>query len=407
MPLVVNNLKTSIQIFTDQVSPLFNGFPENLVENADKWADAIDTYAKIVVPMSTTSSQAKEAFIKVMQGLSEPFSQISNNIPFTLGYRSPERNLTDFNNYLKKIGYVSNPKLDKAGTITILEKIRVAYNKLYPSRELTFNEIKYNQSRFNEIFKDQIEQGKKKPLQVDGIIGDDTIKYFPDSDSFTYELKGSSKWNQVYSTIKFVTQPRLTGEIDCFEVSNKGSKDFKVNGISSFKFNKLFIETKISKDYNTIILDTTQQKIDGGIFIDLFPSLILKPINFYISYYEETHRRHNEFWKINNINSIDGLVVFYKIKEQVYKKLPEVKRDGLITLQNAIISYSQQIALGMQPAFTGVPPSSPLVLKPVSAVGLAGGSCEECVTLMSTIIDSWFRVGAATNNSSGAVVPWI
>ncbi len=407
MPLVAENLKTSIQMFSDKIFPLFEGFPENLVENAQKWADAIDTYAKIVIPYSTTSVAAKEAFIKVMQGLSEPFSQTANNIPFTLGYRSPERNLTDFNHHLNKVGYKPNPNLDKQQTHLILERIRMAYNQLYPSRELTIDEIKYNQSRYNFIFSDQILQGKKKSLQVDGIIGDDTIQYFPVSNIFIYEKTSDPKWNKIYSTIKYIIQPRLTGEIDCSEIKKNAKGEFKVIPISSFQFTKRFIETGLSKDYNTIVLDTTQQTIDRGVFISSFPTLVLKPIGYYISTYESVHKVHNPFWKSANITSIKTLQTFFKVKEKTYKALPEVKKDGLVTLQNAIIAYSQQLAIGMQPTFTGVPPTSPLILKPVSVVGLAGGSCEECVNLMTSIIDKWFKIGTATNNTSGVIIKWV
>lgn len=62
MALSKSILKTSLQTFCDEGSVNFVSFPGSFGEAATMWANAFDTYAKMVTPMSSTSQAAKTAF---------------------------------------------------------------------------------------------------------------------------------------------------------------------------------------------------------------------------------------------------------------------------------------------------------------------------------------------------------
>lgn len=434
MPLVSSKLKTNIQTFSDELSVLFKGFPNNITENAEEWANAIDEYAKTIVPVPTTTIAAKNAFLAVMSGLKEPFQTKAANIPLTIGYRSPESNLKDFNSYLNKIGYKSDPRLDRSQTFLLLDRIRLQYNKLYPIKELTSDEIKYNQSRFNEIYKNQIDAKIKLPidsngnvldyslvknvriptskdgtiiaLQVDGIIGDDTIRYFPDITTYFYQIRGNRTWNSVYSTIPYIIQPNSSGEVSSCIIKKDNNSDYILTPISDFQFKRDFIEKGLSKNYSNIVLDTSQSQIDGGRFKDKVDSPFNEDINYFKKIFEINHAKHNVFWKTNSISSIEQLLLFLKIPEKAYNLVPSVQKDGLSLLENSILAYSQQLAIAMQPAFTAVPPTIPLTLKSVTPLGLSGVPAEKCVDLIVNIIHAWFKTGTAVNNVSGATTNW-
>ncbi|MCL2313460.1 MAG: hypothetical protein FWC41_13470 [Firmicutes bacterium] len=73
----------------------------------------------------------------------------------------------------------------------------------------------------------------------------------------------------------------------------------------------------------------------------------------------------------------------------------------------ALGQFCIQLGLGMAPAFTAVPPVwTGIEFAPLKALGLGGGSAEQCAQMFATIIDTKFRTGTATNNSSGATVIW-
>jgi len=73
MALVKEILTQKTQVFADQKSPLFEGFPLSIKENAEKWADAIDSYASLVIPVSTTNTIAKKALYDLLSTvISEP-----------------------------------------------------------------------------------------------------------------------------------------------------------------------------------------------------------------------------------------------------------------------------------------------------------------------------------------------
>jgi len=82
-------------------------------------------------------------------------------------------------------------------------------------------------------------------------------------------------------------------------------------------------------------------------------------------------------------------------------------QNGAALFQTAFTSFASQLAIGMAPAFTGIPPIVPINLLPVNPIGFGGGSSSSCVSLMSTIIDTWFRTGSAVLNApSAAVTIW-
>jgi hypothetical protein len=69
MPLVKNTLETELKKLLDSEAIEFVGFPADIPAVAENWANAIDMYAKLVVPISTTAALAKEAFKTVMLGI--------------------------------------------------------------------------------------------------------------------------------------------------------------------------------------------------------------------------------------------------------------------------------------------------------------------------------------------------
>jgi len=69
MALIVANMETEIKKITDEKFLLFDEFPEDTIEVADRWSSAVDVYGSVVIPSSTTANQAKEAFKKLMLGI--------------------------------------------------------------------------------------------------------------------------------------------------------------------------------------------------------------------------------------------------------------------------------------------------------------------------------------------------
>jgi len=58
MPLMPNILINELSKFIDEKSGLFDKFPSSKEDAADKWANAFDTYAKGVIPLSSGMNQA-------------------------------------------------------------------------------------------------------------------------------------------------------------------------------------------------------------------------------------------------------------------------------------------------------------------------------------------------------------
>ena len=73
---------------------------------------------------------------------------------------------------------------------------------------------------------------------------------------------------------------------------------------------------------------------------------------------------------------------------------------------SSLTTYGATLGLGMQPAFTAIPPPAPIVIAALVPSGLAGATGAQQAQLLGTLIDAWFRTGTAVNNSSGVTVPW-
>lgn len=80
--------------------------------------------------------------------------------------------------------------------------------------------------------------------------------------------------------------------------------------------------------------------------------------------------------------------------------------NAISLLTAAFTAYATQLALGMQPLFTGTPPPTPVPIATIVPLGLSGVSGSVIAIILSRIIDTWFRTGIAINNSSGTTVIW-
>lgn len=72
MPLVRQTIYSEIRKINDSTYVGFEDFPTSISDSANRWANAVNEYAKSVIPPSSTSEQAKQAFIQVMQQVSVP-----------------------------------------------------------------------------------------------------------------------------------------------------------------------------------------------------------------------------------------------------------------------------------------------------------------------------------------------
>ena len=71
MPLVKNTLASALRKFMDEEYSSFDKFPDSGPIAESKLADAVDQYASVVIPASTTASQAKAAMLVALQGMGE------------------------------------------------------------------------------------------------------------------------------------------------------------------------------------------------------------------------------------------------------------------------------------------------------------------------------------------------
>lgn len=430
MPLIKDVLKNKIEIFANQLSPLFQGFPNSIKENSEKWADAIDFYANSVVPISSNSIEAKKIMLNIMKGLADPVSEIELPLPFTMYYFSPEKRMNMFNRYLvDTINYKPDPILDRSIVFEKLNRIRETYNKQKPYVALSVDDIFYNQKRFNQIYKDDILNKRKfplksdgvtvninvnggiynhipvnkdgiiVPLQEDGIIGDDTIRYWPTVAFALYQEDQSKKWDNIYSKIPFITQPNINGDIVIRKILLDNQPHYTQFSISNYNFKKDFIDKGLSKDYTSIILDQTQSDIDKKSFGRKDNTA------YYITEYEKNHISCDPFWIKNKIFTLTEYMSFLKLKKIEYEAKPEIQKNGIKTLENAIIAYAQQLAIGMAPNFTGAQ-NSILSFQSVLDKGLNNGSNEQCVSILVSTIHNYFKSGIATNNSTGVTTSW-
>jgi hypothetical protein len=440
MALIKTILSQKAQVFADQGSPLFEGFPGSIKDNADKWAGAIDSYANsiesFVTPLSLSGVIAKKVLLDIMNNVTEPPQENPNPFPFTIYYRSPEIRMRVFNSYLRDVvGYKSNPLLDKSEIFTILNNIRVTYNKLKPTLALTEDDIRYNQKRFNQIFEKDISNSRRFKLlpdgvtidskglpylykfipldkdgiiielQVDGIIGDDTIRYYPIEEFRIYEGENPG-WELVYSKLKYITQPSTAGGVYIAYPQLIGNH-YHIRDVIQHKepgiFKKDFIDKKLSPDYINNMIDKTQAQYDGNIF-DKTP--VVSTVNDFKKVFELNHSTCDQIWLKNNIKTLTDYSSFLKSKKITFNTKPTVEKNALSALETGITAYATALGLGMNPSFTGAPSSSPLSFKSVISKGKSGGSNKECLDLMINLIDTYFKGGIATNNSTGASIPW-
>ena len=85
----------------------------------------------------------------------------------------------------------------------------------------------------------------------------------------------------------------------------------------------------------------------------------------------------------------------------------EVSPTFMDLFPQALMAYATQLALGMAPAFAGVPPLFPIELEPSWQIGLNVGTTQAVITSLVSIIDPWFRSGTAVNTTTAAVVIWL
>lgn len=88
-------------------------------------------------------------------------------------------------------------------------------------------------------------------------------------------------------------------------------------------------------------------------------------------------------------------------------KLLMAETIGIDAFKLGLVEYATILAAGMAPAFTGVPPAIPPVFEPIFAAGFAGADSQTIATLLSDMIDLWFKTGTAINNTSGVTLTWI
>lgn len=83
-----------------------------------------------------------------------------------------------------------------------------------------------------------------------------------------------------------------------------------------------------------------------------------------------------------------------------------LQTDGLEQMENSLIIASNEIAIGMAPAFTAIPPPpSGLDLQQFRASNI-GESNYQALFNICEVIDTWLRTGTATPNSGGPPINW-
>jgi hypothetical protein len=405
MALHKPTLTIELRKFLDLLYPGFTGAPVDINDMANKWGDALDFFALAIHPTSSNMQKAKNLFIESMKGLNPPLPDQPYYEPFTLGYRSDENCMYLFNTYLNQIGYRSNPALDQTENFTIIKNIRLAYNKQNPSKALTDDAIFYNQARHNEIYAPEIANGTVEPLQVDGIIGDDTILYKPTViyNEFQRLTGGGPIYNSFIAEYgnKTVAQSATSGDIGMY---------LYVNGIggslSKSTYYNNYVKSGLAPDYLNTPVSKTQSDPPNTDYLKLQGVSNSKPFSFYKSEFERNHFTHDPFWRRNGIFNITTLNTFMKTRKRNFDALPSSSKDPIQILQNSLQIYALSLAQGMAPEYTAVPPPTRINLIPVGVLGAGGASSQQCVELLANLIYAWFRTGTAVKNSTGAPSNW-
>lgn len=415
MALQKELLLNTISSFSDKDFASFISYPENTLDTANLFSEALVNYAISITPPSLTIPLAKSAFMASMSMLELPYSNKEFQAPFTVGFVAHEAKFNLFVKYIKlRSGYISDPKLDTLTTQAILNKIRLGYNSANPNLALTDDIIRYCQALANELYFEKLLTSKsKRLLQVDGIIGDETINIsFTDSYNIAPQISETSdtrssniiNFKKIYNDQIFL-QPISWGQI---------SIDFYLEGkiksrlIASEFYNK-WVKSRNHIDNTLVPINKTQSdapNVDYSLLISSNGSSS-KPFSYYKSEYERRHMNYDPIWKANKIKSTEEFTIFSNLTKKIFEAKPMANKDGLDLLSRSIKIFTTQLALGMNPVFTGVPPITPLIFDPVKVKGASGGSAKDCVNLLSNIINAWFLTGTAINNQTATTVPWL
>ena len=98
--------------------------------------------------------------------------------------------------------------------------------------------------------------------------------------------------------------------------------------------------------------------------------------------------------------------ITHSAAKEAFKQRFLTMGNGIIIFPQCFVDYAQILATGMQPAFTATAPIGIPNFTPVYSLGYSGATSEDCINLLVSIIHSWMLTGIATNNSSGATIPW-
>ena len=79
-------LTNELSKFIDQESIVFESFPANSIDVANRWSNAFDIYAKQVIPISTTSDAAKTQMYQTLLALNNTPTGASILSAAFLGY---------------------------------------------------------------------------------------------------------------------------------------------------------------------------------------------------------------------------------------------------------------------------------------------------------------------------------
>lgn len=438
MPLSQDLLKVELQKFSDTLFPDFRGHPENKVDMANKWAEAIDKFISGLVPLVPTAP-AKAAFRSNMLTQIPPLPDRPYYEPFTMGYRSPEQSLFLFITHLNKAGYQSNPLLDRTENLKITQAILGTYNIAYPNRRLSTDDIIYNQRRHNQFYSNIILSGIPLPLKLqnitrsgytrnyengklirgplkrladDGLIGDDTILYKPNTffnsvQSISGILSSHVEQFKTAYRDKVEAQPSDSGDLSFYKYVN-GITDTNRSTNKALVYHDYIKKGKL-KDYLKFPLDKTQSdfgeidwaKESGGLSFS-------NPIAYYIKVFEANHASCDPFWINSGISTIGQLNKIRKLPEETYKAAPDNKKDSIALLEDSLLVHAQNIALSMAPVYTAAAPPVKIDLSPMVVLGSKEGTTsEQVVELLSSLVLTWFKTGIATNNATGVTTTWV
>ena len=83
MALVSSVLNIEVSKIMDNEHLLFEGFPQNNIEVADRWSKAINTYACKVLPASNTFKEAEQSMKSVLLGIGTGNGDVILKLAFT------------------------------------------------------------------------------------------------------------------------------------------------------------------------------------------------------------------------------------------------------------------------------------------------------------------------------------